>query len=152
MKNNKGFTLVEVVVSFSLIMVVMVYLIKTVVVVSSEETDLVTEQQYSVYQSTLLEKIYSDISVAADITVSSNGNTITITSKEWVPNNKTISFDNNSITYDNTIYELPDNCEFKSTKYSIVQQENYYIKNYYIIKINIKVNDKDKIMKIIIQN
>lgn len=147
MKNNKGFTLVEVVVSFSLIMVVMVYLIKTVVVVSSEETDLVIEQQYSVYQSTLLEKIYSDISVAADITVSSNGNTITITSKEWVPNNKTISFDNNSITYDNTIYELPDNCEFKSTKYSIVQQENYYI-----IKINIKVNDKDKIMKIIIQN
>lgn len=147
MKNNKGFTLVEVVVSFSLIMIVMVYLIKTVVVVSSEETDLVTEQQYSVYQSTLLEKIYSDISVAADITVSSNGNTITITSKEWVPNNKIISFDNNSITYDNTIYELPDNCEFKSTKYSIVQQENYYI-----IKINIKVNDKDKIMKIIIQN
>lgn len=147
MKNNKGFTLVEVVVSFSLIMVVMVYLIKTVVVVSSEETDLVTEQQYSVYQSTLLEKIYSDISVAADITVSSNGNTITITSKKWVPNNKTISFDNNSITYDNTIYELPDNCEFKSTKYSIVKQENYYI-----IKINIKVNDKDKIMKIIIQN
>ena len=147
MKNNKGFTLVEVVVSFSLIMIVMVYLIKTVVVVSSEETDLVTEQQYSVYQSTLLEKIYSDISVAADITVSSNGNTITITSKEWVPNNKTISFDNYSITYDNTIYELPDNCEFKSTKYSIVQQENYYI-----IKINIKVNDKNKIMKIIIQN
>ena len=147
MKNNKGFTLVEVVVSFSLIMIVMVYLIKTVVVVSSEETDLVIEQQYSVYQSTLLEKIYSDISVAADITVSSNGNTITITSKEWVPNNKTISFDNNSITYDNTIYELPDNCEFKSTKYSIVQQENYYI-----IKINIKVNDKNKIMKIIIQN
>lgn len=147
MKNNKGFTLVEVVVSFSLIMIVMVYLIKTVVVVSSEETDLVTEQQYSVYQSTLLEKIYSDISVAADITVSSNGNTITITSKEWVPNNKTISFDNNSITYDNTIYELPDNCEFKSTKYSIVKQENYYI-----IKIYIKVNDKDKIMKIIIQN
>lgn len=147
MKNNKGFTLVEVVVSFSLIMIVMVYLIKTIVVVSSEETDLVTEQQYSVYQSTLLEKIYSDISVAADITVSSNGNTITITSKKWVPNNKTISFDNNSITYDNTIYELPDNCEFKSTKYSIVQQENYYI-----IKINIKVNDKNKIMKIIIQN
>lgn len=147
MKNNKGFTLVEVVVSFSLIMVVMVYLIKTVVVVSSEETDLVIEQQYSVYQSTLLEKIYSDISVAADMTVSSNGNTITITSKEWVPNNKTISLDNNSITYDNTIYELPDNCEFKSTKYSIVQQENYYI-----IKINIKVNDKDKTMKIIIQN
>lgn len=147
MKNNKGFTLVEVVVSFSLIMIVMVYLIKTVVVVSSEETDLVIEQQYSVYQSTLLEKIYSDISVAADMTVSSNGNTITITSKEWVPNNKTISFDNNSITYDNTIYELPDNCEFKSTKYSIVQQENYYI-----IKINLKVNDKDKIMKIIIQN
>ena len=102
MKNNKGFTLVEVVVSFSLIMVVMVYLIKTVVVVSSEETDLVIEQQYSVYQSTLLEKIYSDISVAADMTVSSNGNTITITSKEWVPNNKTISLDNNSITYDNT--------------------------------------------------
>lgn len=149
MKNNKGFTLVEVVVSFSLIMIVMVYLIKTIVVVSSEETDLVTEQQYSVYQSTLLEKIYSDISVAADMTVSSNGNTITITSKEWVPNNKTISFDNNSITYDNTIYELPDNCEFKSTRYSIVSDED---KSYYIIKINLKVNDKDKTMKIIIQN
>lgn len=149
MKNNKGFTLVEVVVSFSLIMVVMVYLIKTIVVVSSEETDLVIEQQYSVYQSTLLEKIYSDISVAADMTVSSNGNTITITSKEWVPNNKTISFDNNSITYDNTIYELPDNCEFKSTRYSIVSDED---KSYYIIKINLKVNDKDKTMKIIIQN
>lgn len=149
MKNNKGFTLVEVVVSFSLIMVVMVYLIKTVIVISDEETDLVIEQQYSVYQSTLLEKIYSDISVAADMTVSSNGNTITITSKEWVPNDKIISFDNNSIVYDNTIYELPDNCEFKSTRYSIVSDED---KSYYIIKINLKVNDKDKIMKIIIQN
>ena len=147
MKNNKGFTLVEVVVSFSLIMIVMVYLIKTVVVISNEETDLVIEQQYSVYQSTLLEKIYSDLSVAADITVSSNGNSITITSNEWIPKNKTISFNNNSIIYDNTIYELPDNCEFNSTRYSIVQQENYYI-----IKINLKVNDKDKIMKIIIQN
>lgn len=147
MKNNKGFTLVEVVVSFSLIMIVMVYLIKTVVVISNEETDLVIEQQYSVYQSTLLEKIYSDLSVAADITVSSNGNSITITSNEWTPKNKTISFNNNSIIYDNTIYELPDNCEFNSTRYSIVQQENYYI-----IKINLKVNDKDKIMKIIIQN
>ena len=83
------------------------------------------------------------------MTVSSNGNTITITSKEWVPNNKTISFDNNSITYDNTIYELPDNCEFKSTRYSIVSDED---KSYYIIKINLKVNDKDKTMKIIIQN
>lgn len=146
MKKNKGFTLVEVIISFSLIMVVMIYLIKTVMVANSEETDLITEQQFAVYQSMLLEKIYGDIGSAVAISVSTDENKITILSSESSLE-KILIIDDNSIIYDNTIYELPDNCEFNNEKYSLVSDENYYI-----LKINIKVNGKNKIMKIIIQN
>ena len=61
MKKENGFTLVEVVVSFSLAMIVIVYLLKTIEVVNSEENNLLIEQQYSVYQSMVLKQIYNDI-------------------------------------------------------------------------------------------
>ena len=148
MKKENGFTLVEVVVSFSLAMIVIVYLLKTIAVVNSEENNLLIEQQYSVYQSMVLKQIYNDIGfnvTTAEIDKNDSNNIIITIDGE----NKILTFDNKSIIYDNIIYELPDGCNFDKDKkiYSIASGEKYYI-----IKINLKVNDKDKIMKIIIQN
>ena len=42
MKKEKGFTLVEVIVSFSLMSVVMIYLLKTIAVISTEQTNILT--------------------------------------------------------------------------------------------------------------
>ena len=58
MKKEKGFTLVEVIVSFSLMSVVMIYLLKTIAVISTEQTNILTLENYSVYESTVLKKIY----------------------------------------------------------------------------------------------
>ena len=69
MKKEKGFTLVEVIVSFSLMSVVMIYLLKTIAVISTEQTNILTLENYSVYESTVLKKIYKDINNAYNIEV-----------------------------------------------------------------------------------
>ena len=46
MKKEKGFTLVEVIVSFSLMSVVMIYLLKTIAVISTEQTNILTLENY----------------------------------------------------------------------------------------------------------
>ena len=69
MKKEKGFTLVEVIVSFSLMSVVMIYLLKTIAVISTEQTNILTLENYSVYESTVLKKIYKDINNAYNIDV-----------------------------------------------------------------------------------
>ena len=101
MKNNKGFTLVEVVVSFSLIMVVMVYLIKTVVVVSSEETDLVIAAHSHWYISTkIIEKAkYSLVKIdeSSDIT---DENDYTDDFVSNIMNNNYLDIDENQIIRD----------------------------------------------------
>ena len=66
MKKEKGFTLVEVIVSFSLMSVVMIYLLKTIAVISTEQTNILTLENYSVYESTVLKKIYKDINNILD--------------------------------------------------------------------------------------
>ena len=78
MKKEKGFTLVEVIVSFSLMSVVMIYLLKTIAVISTEQTNILTLENYSVYESTVLKKIYKDINNAYNIDVKEENNNIMI--------------------------------------------------------------------------
>ena len=64
MKDNKGFTLIEVVVSFAILSVVLVYLFKVISVMDTRQTELLREQNYNIYISTVLKKIYSEINKA----------------------------------------------------------------------------------------
>lgn len=147
MKNNKGFTLIEVIVSFMLISIVMICLLKTITVMNIQNTNLILEENYLVYESMVLKDIYDDINSSNNITVTDNNGEITLTSNDFVNQDKIIKIYDNEIVYDDTIYELPDGIKLNNSKYELITNDNYYI-----LKINFKINDNDKIMKIIIVN
>ena len=147
MKKEKGFTLVEVIVSFSLMSVVMIYLLKTIAVISTEQTNILTLENYSVYESTVLKKIYKDINNAYNIDVKEENNNIVFTSNDFTSQNKTLKINDNGITYDNTVYDLPEGTKVDSNNYSLIKQDNYYI-----LKLNFIVNNKKEEMKVIVIN
>lgn len=147
MKKEKGFTLVEVIVSFSLMSVVMIYLLKTIAVISTEQTNILTLENYSVYESTVLKKIYKDINNAYNIDVKEENNNIVFTSNDFTSQNKTLKINDNGITYDNTVYDLPEGTKFDNNKYSLIKKDNYYI-----LKLNFIVNNKKEEMKVIVIN
>lgn len=147
MKNNKGFTLIEVIVSFMLISIVMICLLKTITVMNIQNTNLILEENYLVYESMVLKDIYDDINSSNNITVTDNNGEIALTSNDFVNQDKIIKIHDNEIVYDDTIYELPDGIKLNNSKYELITNDNYYI-----LKINFKINDNDKIMKIIIVN
>lgn len=147
MKNNKGFTLIEVIVSFMLISIVMICLLKTITVMNIQNTNLILEENYLVYESMVLKDIYDDINSSNNITVTDNNGEVTLTSNDFVNQDKIIKIHDNEIVYDDTIYELPDGIKLNNSKYELITNDNYYI-----LKINFKINDNDKIMKIIIVN
>lgn len=146
MKDNKGFTLVEVIVSFSLITIVIIYLLKTVLVINDEQSNIMLEQNFSVYQSNILDKIYNDIYNAKNIKITYNDNVITFTSDDFIEQNIQLVLNDDSIIYDNVIYQLPEGFEFLSPKYELINDETYEI-----IKINFKTYKENKSMKIIIK-
>ena len=147
MKKEKGFTLVEVIVSFSLMSVVMIYLLKTIAVISTEQTNILTLENYSVYESTVLKKIYKDINNAYNIEVKEENNNIVFTSNDFTSQNKTLKINDDGITYDNTVYDLPEGTKFDINKYSLIKKDNYYI-----LKLNFIVNNKKEEMKVIVIN
>ena len=157
MKNKKGFTLVELLVSFVLLMIVVMYLLRTVIVLGNKNNNLVTLQQFSVFENNLLEKVYTDIDEVTDQATFAgleiNNDTI-----RFIDTNKELKFDtsqnNQSVIYDDTRYPLPDNTVFRmgpENKIYKVEEETGLHK-YYVITIYLKVDDVDKDMKIVYQN
>lgn len=146
MKNNKGYTLVEVLVSFTLISIVMIYLLNTIVVLSRKNNELLVEQEYEVFETTFLDKLYKDIDTVGkndSLELEVVNNNITFTSI-----NKTLSFDkdNNSIIYDGIIYELPKTIKFDNPMYEYKIEDDYTL-----ITIKLKTDTEDKKLKIFYQ-
>ena len=74
-------------------------------------------------------------------------NNIVFTSNDFTSQNKTLKINDNGITYDNTVYDLPEGTKFDSNKYSLIKKDNYYI-----LKLNFIVNNKKEEMKVIVIN
>ena len=154
MKNTKGFTLTELIVSFSLTMIVMIYFLKAIIVIVDRENELLQIQEYMVFESSLLNNIYTDISKVDPNTVSIDeyNNKIIITGID-----KQIEFDttNNYIIYDETIYALPEGVKFDNKIYSVLKMDDFKgvseNNSYYVAKINLLVNNNKKNIKIIHQ-
>ena len=154
MKNNKGFTIVELIVSFSLVMIVMIYLLKTILVVGNKENELLTLQEYTVVEANLLKDIYTDIKKtnSSEVKIQDLNDGIYI---EGV--GKQIEFDkeNNSIIYGDVIYELPEGVKLADKSYTVesISDSNIVSLNntFNIGKINLNVNNKLKSIKIVHQ-
>ena len=159
MKNKKGFTLVEVIVSVALIMVVLFYLLRSIINISDKNTDLTTRQEYSVYENNLLKSFYKD---TEDMSTGSEIGMITQNPEEGAisgiytivygdikDNNEPVKLiinkNNNTLTYHNIVYELPDNVTFSEKNgkpYDIVtiQRQRDDADKYGMIATNIYFN------------
>lgn len=156
MRNKKGYTIIEVIVSFVLIMVVMIYLLRTIVVLTNKNNDLLAYEEYSVYENKLLKDIYQDVDMAYDLEeLQENaviGNNNTITFKDI---NKTMEIKEteNKIVYDGKIYELPENVKFRKNNNKLYDiKEVNALHKAYILTIYIKVNKNEDEIKIVYQN
>lgn len=156
MKNKRGFTLVEVLVSFILIMIVMVYLLRTIISISTKNNELVTLQEYTTYESTLLDNVYKDVDKIFTSNefsgLTSDESTKTITFID-IDKKLIIKDSENSIIYDNVVYALPENISFRQHNgkiYDVIEGEEQH--DYYIVRIYVTVYDIDDNIDIIYQN
>lgn len=160
MKKNEGFTLVELLISFTLLTIVLIYLIKATTNIMTRENEVLMLQEYNVFESTLLNNVYDDTDGLTDLKVEEDNGELNIRVGNSSSIYKNISFINNEdekgIYYDNVLYEFPTNTEFNSSKYYSLKTGTYigdnYIKNYSIISIFLVMNNKNKTINIIFQN
>ena len=160
MKKNEGFTLVELLISFTLLTIVLIYLIKATTNIMTRENEVLMLQEYNVFESTLLNNVYDDTDGLTDLKVEEDNGELNIRVGNSNSIYKNISFTNNEdekgIYYDNVLYEFPTNTEFNSSKYYSLKTGTYigdnYIKNYSIISIFLVMNNKNKTINIIFQN
>ena len=86
MKKEKGFTIVELLVSFTLLTVVLIYLIKATTNMMTKENEILALQEYNVFESTLLNNIYDDTDGLTDLKVTQENGELNIS----VGNSETI--------------------------------------------------------------
>ena len=155
MKNKKGYTIVEVIVSFVLITVVMIYLLRTVIVLTNKNNDLLVNEEYSVYENNLLKHVYDDLEVAYDAEdfkgVTEESGKIKL---KDIDKDIEVNKDNNQIIYGGTIYELPDKVSIRenSDHKTYKVEKHLGTHEYYVITIYIKKNRDNEDLKIVYQN
>ena len=168
MRNKKGFTIVEVLISFFLIVVVMIYLLRTIIAIGNKNSELMTYQEFSVYENNLLDTIYKDIDPVYDMETFTgimeclDPNTEYCSGYEKNVNEiirfkdvgKSIILNRNdrTIIYDGVIYKLPDGVDFRDPNSMFEITKNHVLHDYSVLTIKLKVRDKDEDIKIVCQN
>lgn len=102
--NNKGITLVEVIVSFALLMIILVGLFNIIMEVKSDVTDKQMEKEFKDFDNLMIARIQGDLikKGVKNCTVSSDAKSVSC------DNNKiTIKIDNGMITYNGVEYAIP---------------------------------------------
>lgn len=154
--NKKGFTLVELIVSFILVTIVMVFFTKTIIVGVQKENKLLSMQEYTAFEATFLKAIGNEVDPLKNKTVNESGNTLTISGSDvsGASVNKTLSLitsEEKSISLNNTVYPLPSNTDFR-----LVGGKPYKVftvnANKIIINIFLKHDNSDKTISIILNN
>lgn len=123
--NNKGITLVEVIVSFALLMIILVGLFNIIMEVKSDVTDKQMEKEFKDFDNLMIARIQGDL------IKNKVKNCETKDSKSVSCENKiTIKIDNGMITYNGVEYAIP----YKDNEEDILQ---YPDTNGVVIKDNI---------------
>lgn len=123
--NNKGITLVEVIVSFALLMIILVGLFNIIMEVKSDVTDKQMEKEFKDFDNLMIARIQGDLIKNKVKNCETEG------SKSVSCENKiTIKIDNGMITYNGVEYAIP----YKDNEGDIFQ---YPDTNGVVIKDNI---------------
>lgn len=137
MKNNKGFTVVELLASFTLTMIIVVFLfeivleLKNIYINESIKTESINK---NAVVATAIHKLLDEPNFS---NVSCNGNTCTIT-----PSNKTINIGNKTVTVGNQKFTYPDKTELQNLEIEVIP----YVAttaNHNIVKIRYDVVSAD---------
>lgn len=99
--NNKGITLVEVIVSFALLMIILVGLFNIIMEVKSDVTDKQMEKEFKDFDNLMIARIQGDLIKNSVTECSLNGD------KNATCGGKTISLANGKITYNGIVYDVP---------------------------------------------
>ena len=106
--NNKGITLVEVIVSFALLMIILVGLFNIIMEVKSDVTDKQMEKEFKDFDNLMIARIQGDLIKNSVTECSLNGD------KNATCGGKTISLANGKITYNGIlVYSNKNNIEIK---------------------------------------
>lgn len=137
MKNNKGFTVVELLASFTLTMIIVVFLfeivleLKNVYINESLKTEAINK---NAVVATSIHKMLDDPNLSS---VACSGSTCTIT-----PGNKTINVGSKTVTVGNQKFTYPDKVTLQNIKLEIIPYTTT-IANHNIIKIRYDVTSAD---------
>ncbi len=149
-RKKNGYTIIEVIISFSLIMIVMIYLLRTIIVISTKNNEVVTEENYRVFESGLLNKVYEDIDTlrTSDVSITSGENSILF---DNIGTTLNIDRENNQVIYNDIIYSLPEGYQFRDTPYGKTCEENPH--KYCVVTLNLKniENNTERNIKIVYQ-
>ncbi len=116
-KNNKGFTVVELLASFALTMVIVVFLFEILIELKDlyYEAGLKTEVVHK--QSILVDKIRRQLDTSELVAIDCSGDTCTFKFADISPVELTIDADGNIIKYDDDVIKFPEEVRFE--EYSI---------------------------------
>lgn len=112
MKNNKGFTVVELLASFSLTMVIVVFLFEILIEVKDLYYEAGVKTEVLQKQSMLVNKIRNNLDTNELSGVNCAGDSCTLTFADNDPVNLTIDSNNNAVIYDDTKYLFPEDVVF----------------------------------------
>ena len=103
--NNKGITLVEVIVSFALLMIILVGLFNIIMEVKSDVTDKQMEKEFRDFDNLMIARIQGDLikKGVKNCSTSSETNSKSVSCN----NNVEIKIDNGMITYNGVEYSIP---------------------------------------------
>ena len=105
--NNKGITLVEVIVSFALLMIILVGLFNIIMEVKSDVTDKQMEKEFKDFDNLMIARIQGDLiknKVTSCENLSQDKKSIDC---NFNGTKRNIKIDNGKIIYNNVTYEIP---------------------------------------------
>lgn len=163
--NNKGFSLTELLVSFVIVMIVAVYLLRTVIVLMENESKLIILEEYNLYESLVLEKFKESLSEHSNYEFELDSSSSDVEKIINVKYNgsiyKTLSVVNKvnekGIYIDDIFYEIPHNASFRRDLLVDIKpvensENSKYISGYYIIRVPIIFNDDEYKLRFVYQN
>lgn len=148
--NNKGMSLVELIIVFVVLMVLVYGMMSIVMTLKSRLNTVKFEKDMLEYKTLLTKTIEKDLieNTVSDVSCLGNNCTLSLTNKDLKKIQKNISFNitNKSITYDNVEYKIPqqDFIEIDNNA-SIKKDGNYFVVNIPIYEIKYEIGNNAKI-------
>lgn len=139
--NESGFTIVELLTSFTLATIVMIFLFNILLVVKKDYMIKKLETDFNVQYALLSDALNKDATNCPINQITESGNTLSITfqTKENCPNGiSKLVIEDNQITYKGEIYKFPEGITIEKDEVKFERKTNTF--SYYYLNIPISID------------